>query len=454
MWRKRLLRTQEELHICHGQPSMDWLTMFNFSNLSDVENIEFHQFADLFPMMQADEFSSLVENIKQHGLREKVWLFQGKILDGRNRYKACLQSGVTPEFRQFTGDENQALQAVISWNLERRHLSSSQKAAIGVELEDLLAELERQAKERQKESGGDRKSEWYQEKSVTQKIEQPIEDRNERSATAKAAAVLGTNRQYVSDAKKLRQTAPEVHQQIKEGKVTISQAKKQQKQLEREEAVAKQVAVSPVGKPSLEVADAIEWLSRQEPSDLLLTDPPYSTDVEDIVDFAASWLPLALSKVKPTGRAFICIGAYPEELHTYLSVAMPDQVLVWTYRNTLGPTPSHRYKLNWQAILYYVGKNAPPLDSPVMVEQFSVQDISSPDGRQGDRYHEWQKPLELANRFIRHCTRPGDTVIDPFACTGTFLISASKLGRVGLGCDVSIENLKIAEARGCYVKFS
>ena len=428
--------------------------MFNFSNLSDVENIEFHQFADLFPMMQADEFSSLVENIKQHGLREKVWLFQGKILDGRNRYKACLQSGVTPEFRQFTGDENQALQAVISWNLERRHLSSSQKAAIGVELEDLLAELERQAKERQKESGGDRKSEWYQEKSVTQKIEQPIEDRNERSATAKAAAVLGTNRQYVSDAKKLRQTAPEVHQQIKEGKVTISQAKKQQKQLEREEAVAKQVAVSPVGKPSLEVADAIEWLSRQEPSDLLLTDPPYSTDVEDIVDFAASWLPLALSKVKPTGRAFICIGAYPEELHTYLSVAMPDQVLVWTYRNTLGPTPSHRYKLNWQAILYYVGKDAPPLDSPVMVEQFSVQDISSPDGRQGDRYHEWQKPLELANRFIRHCTRPGDTVIDPFACTGTFLISASKLGRVGLGCDVSIENLKIAEARGCYVKFS
>jgi DNA methylase len=431
---------------------MDWLTMFNFSNLSDVENIEFHRYADLFPMMQADEFSSLVENIKQHGLREKVWLFQGKILDGRNRYKACLQSGVTPEFRQFTGDENQALQAVISWNLERRHLSSSQKAAIGVELEDLLAELERQAKERQKES-----IKFRDEKGraipVVQKIEQLDEDPMATRTISKAATVLGTNRQYVSDAKKLRQTSPDVHQQIKEGKVTISQAKKQQKQLEREEAVAKQVAVSPVGKPSLEVADAIEWLSRQEPADLLLTDPPYSTDVEDIVDFAASWLPLALSKVKPTGRAFICIGAYPEELHTYLSVAMPDQVLVWTYRNTLGPTPSHRYKLNWQAILYYVGKDAPPLDSPVMVEQFSVQDISAPDGRQGDRYHEWQKPLELANRFIRHCTRPGDTVIDPFACTGTFLISASKLGRVGLGCDASIENLKIAEARGCYVKF-
>ena len=421
--------------------------MFNFSNLSDVENIEFHQFADLFPMMQADEFSSLVENIKQHGLREKVWLFQGKILDGRNRYKACLQSGITPEFRQFTGDENQALQAVISWNLERRHLSSSQKAAIGVELEDLLAELERQAKERQG-TRNDLKT------NIVQKIEQSSEDPMATRTISKAATVLGTNRQYVSDAKKLRQTSPDVHQQIKEGKVTISQAKKQQKQLEREEAVAKQVAVSPVGKPSLEVSDAIEWLSRQEPADLLLTDPPYSTDVEDIVDFAASWLPLALSKVKPTGRAFICIGAYPEELHTYLSVAMPDQVLVWTYRNTLGPTPSHRYKLNWQAILYYVGKDAPPLDSPVMVEQFSVQDISAPDGRQGDRYHEWQKPLELANRFIRHCTRPGDTVIDPFACTGTFLISASKLGRVGLGCDVSIENLKIAEARGCYVKFS
>ena len=437
--------------------------MSNISNLSDVETIEFHEVANIFPMMSAEEFESLKSDIQSNGLLEPIWQYQGKIIDGRNRYRACLDVGVKPRFREWDGNGS-LIAFVISLNLHRRHLSESQRGMIAARMANMT------------KSDAGRMGVAAQGKA-TANLQLPEITR------AEAAEMLNVSERTVNAAKKvLEEATPELIALCDTGKASVTtlapivtapverqervvklietgeakttvDAIRKAKQLEREEAVAKQVAVSPVGKPSLEVADAIEWLSRQEPADLLLTDPPYSTDVEDIVDFAASWLPLALSKVKPTGRAFICIGAYPEELHTYLSVAMPDQVLVWTYRNTLGPTPSHRYKLNWQAILYYVGKDAPPLDSPVMVEQFSVQDISAPDGRQGDRYHEWQKPLELANRFIRHCTRPGDTVIDPFACTGTFLISASKLGRVGLGCDVSIENLKIAEARGCYVKF-
>lgn len=203
--------------------------------------------------------------------------------------------------------------------------------------------------------------------------------------------------------------------------------------------------------PTATQADAIEWLEAADDFDLLLTDPPYSTDVDDINAFAESWLPLALSKMKPTGRAFVCVGAYPAELLAYLSVAMPAQVLVWTYRNTLGPSPKDNYKLNWQAILYYKGPEAGPLDCPVMLEQFSVQDINAPDGRQADRYHAWQKPLELGERFIRHATAVGDTVVDPFCCTGTFLLAAGKLGRVGTGCDLSAEHLAIAEQRGCKI---
>jgi len=201
--------------------------------------------------------------------------------------------------------------------------------------------------------------------------------------------------------------------------------------------------------PRIDKAIAVEWLADQEPCDLLLTDPPYSTDVDDVADFASSWLPLALSKVKPTGRAYVCIGAYPEEIAAYCNVAMPTQILVWTYRNTLGPSPKQQYKLNWQAILYYEGSDAPPLDCPIMVEQFSVQDINAPDGRQGDRYHAWQKPMELAERFVRHSTKEGDTVLDPFACTGTFLLAASKLGRLSRGCDISQDHIDIAVQRGC-----
>ncbi len=196
----------------------------------------------------------------------------------------------------------------------------------------------------------------------------------------------------------------------------------------------------------------IEQLDDQS-VDLLLTDPPYSTDVD--VSTFASWLASALPKIKTTGRAYVCIGAYPLELLTYLELLRNEgwiersQVLVWTYRNTLGPSPTHDYKLNWQAILYLRGVDAAPLDCDRLVEQFSVQDINAPDGRLGDRYHAWQKPDDLAERFVRHASKPGDLVVDPFACTGTFLIAAAALGRRAIGCDISDDNLKIAEQRGC-----
>ena len=205
---------------------------------------------------------------------------------------------------------------------------------------------------------------------------------------------------------------------------------------------------------SIHHGDCVEWLSSLDRcADLLITDPPYATEVEDIETFAQSWLPIALSKVKATGRAYVCIGAYPEELKAYLNVDPGElelcQVLVWTYRNTLGPSPKDQYKLNWQAILYYKGPEAPPLNCPIMTEQFSVQDINAPDNRHGEyeRWHAWQKPDELANRLIRHSTNEGDLIIDPFSGTGTFIIAAKKLNRDAIGCDQSRDMIDIAYSR-------
>jgi 16S rRNA G966 N2-methylase RsmD len=188
--------------------------------------------------------------------------------------------------------------------------------------------------------------------------------------------------------------------------------------------------------------------------DLLLTDPPYSTEVDNIYRFA-HWVEKALRKVKPTGRAYICIGAYPRELEAYLKLLNNDSefklanILVWTYRNTIGPQPKDTYMLNWQAILYLHGKEAPPLNCPKMVEQFAVQDINAPDGRTGIRYDTWQKPDELGERLVRHSTQPEDVVIDCFAGTGTFILAAAKLGRKAKGCDINEDKISIAKQRGC-----
>jgi DNA modification methylase len=206
-------------------------------------------------------------------------------------------------------------------------------------------------------------------------------------------------------------------------------------------------------KAVIHVGDCFSYTPKEKYK-LLLTDPPYSTDVANIDGFAKSWLPKALDNVRDDGFAYVFIGAYPNELKAYLNIDPPShmelvQVLVWSYKNTLGNNPKDRYKQNYQACLFYRGKNAPALDCPMTNEQWAVQEINAPDGRQGDRFHAWQKPMEIAERFIRHSTKAGDMVFDPFACTGTFLLAAAKLGRKSFGIEINPENAEIAIKRGC-----
>lgn len=231
----------------------------------------------------------------------------------------------------------------------------------------------------------------------------------------------------------------------------VKDKKKKAEILEAEQAIAEQVTEE--YKPIIYIEDSVGFIPTEK-YDLLLTDPPYSTHVDNIKEFVESWLYNALNNVKATGFAYVFIGAYPEELKAYLNAKIPEHIelcqqLIWTYKNTLGNNPNDRYKLNYQVCLFYRGVDAPDLNCPLTEEQWAVQEINAPDGRQGDRYHEWQKPMEIAERFIRHSTEPGMTVFDPFACTGTFLLAAAKLGRKSYGFEINPEHAAIAFERGC-----
>ena len=63
-----------------------------------------HHLCELFPGLSGDEFNALRDDIKANGLRQPIVLHEGKILDGGNRYRACLEAGVEPVFREFDGN--------------------------------------------------------------------------------------------------------------------------------------------------------------------------------------------------------------------------------------------------------------------------------------------------------------------------------------------------------------
>ena len=91
---------------------------------------EFHAVANLFPLMQGAAFDELVADIKKNGQREPILCdAEGRILDGRNRYRACRRAGVEPRFVTWDGEGSPA-EVALSLNLRRRHLGESQRALV------------------------------------------------------------------------------------------------------------------------------------------------------------------------------------------------------------------------------------------------------------------------------------------------------------------------------------
>ena len=84
----------------------------DYSTLSD------HPYANLMPMMSEEgkRARQLAADIRRNGLQVRIDLFEGMILDGRNRYRALKSLGITPaeeHFELVTGTKAEAEAYVI-----------------------------------------------------------------------------------------------------------------------------------------------------------------------------------------------------------------------------------------------------------------------------------------------------------------------------------------------------
>lgn len=156
--------------------------------------MQFHELANVFPLIEGDEFAGLVADIGKQGLLEAIVLLDGKILDGRNRYRACVEAGVEPHFEEFDGEDPVAF--VVSKNVARRHLDESQRAMAAARIATL--------------QNGQRKS------------ASPI---GEGRSQAEAAQILNVGKRSVERARDvLDQGEATLVKAVEQGKVSVSAA--------------------------------------------------------------------------------------------------------------------------------------------------------------------------------------------------------------------------------------
>lgn len=209
--------------------------------------LEFHKYSNIFPMIEGEKLEELKRDIKENGLLQPIVLYENKILDGRNRYKACKELGVKPEFESYKGDK--PLEFVISLNLKRRHLTADQRAVIA---QEVMPMLEEEARKRHATSNANR------EKIPTSEKGRPSEH---------AGKMFDVNEKYVRDIKKLKDEGRDKEvEEIKTGKKRLVDIKKS----DRREKVAKQI-------------EEIKKDNLNKPSglyDVIVIDPPWKVDFD------------------------------------------------------------------------------------------------------------------------------------------------------------------------------
>ena len=231
-----------------------------------------HPAADLFPMIEGEEFKELCADIKERGLAQPITVWKdGSLLDGRNRLLACYETNQEVVLDKYTG--NDPVQFSLSANLQRRHLTPSQRNMTGALADELLEQLREQARERIAEAGrsaspgkpAEKASVPVRDLSASPPtpvlIEQSAQKAaaQQRKSTAQAAKLVGGSASGIEKALRVKREAPDLVPQVMSGKVTLKEAEREVRQRVEQRAAS----IPQPEKPKVEEKQTITLLDHE-----------------------------------------------------------------------------------------------------------------------------------------------------------------------------------------------
>jgi len=373
--------------------------------------MEYHELANIFPLLHGAEFDRLKDDIKENGLIDPVWLCAGKILDGRNRYRACQDVGVECRYADYEGDDPLAF--VISKNIHRRHLDAGQKAALTVAIKPMLEERAKQRQEATQFGAG----------TVVALVPQPRRSREE------AAEIVGVSPRTIQQVWDVADEAPDLLDKIKGGEMSAKAADRELRKRKREQSPPPERLYSPVL-----VEDYMEkYLSSSgQKFDLVIADPPYNvtdlewdkrgTDSEFLLD-TTEWLSTIRDVLADEYHLFyFCSPRYAADIEFVMRELGLDikSRVVWHRRNmSMGSKAKEKFVDSWEMI-FHCGNHHLNFPAEWSDAWFDVQQFAVPQSNfEDEKLHPTQKPLGLIERLVEFGSSPGGSVLDPFAGSGT-----------------------------------
>ena len=410
-----------------------------------VQEYEPHPFGEIVPPATEEEYAGLRDDIAEHGMNHPITLYEGKVLDGRHRYRACRELGVAPRFVELKGGEREARAYVISQNLQRRHLTEGQRVAFTTRFVTTPRE------------GGRPKRE---------------ENRNNCAglfSIEEAAAAAGTSRRPVKEMMRVRDKgAPELAEAVAAAEVAVSDAASVAAKPHAVQRAALETVRATPGKSTLrKEAARIERKVRQEEAlssapppdgrvhecackdlgqhvapgslDAIFTDPPYPRELLHCWDERA-WL--AVEALRPGGLLLAISGQMflPEVLRRLTVYGLEYRwtaALIW--RRPREKYHAAKISSGWKPMLV-MGKQGPQPER--YSEDAYRAEAYRPETQAG---HEWGQDEALMRAVAAEWLTPGWRVCDPFCGAGSLLAAA-----VGQGCTVvgaDVEAAHVAQAR-------
>ncbi|MGH9981074.1 MAG: DNA modification methylase [Nitrososphaeraceae archaeon] len=429
------------------------------------------EYEQLVPPLTPREFTNLKQSIKENNGNSIPIIVtkEGIILDGNNRYKACLELGLEPriEIQDFS---NPLLEKefIITINLHRRHLNQFQISELGYKLEEIE---EQKARMRQLKNLKNVRDTHPISSSLASNDANEQEEEDREGEKGKVSKIIAnkigqSSTKYERNKKIIEQGSEEQKENLREGKESTNKIYNEIVKAQKKEELLKKVKTSlsslltqdennnsnnnsnNFNTYQLLLGDLTEKGKEilEESIDLIFTDPPYSTESIPIYSELES---LANRVLKPGGSLVTYVGQH--NLPEILDIFTSHNLKYWwpiAVKHT-GPTKAfHQRKVFvlWKPLLWFVKGEKLTLPSPVSALNDYLYDYiqSKPPEK---ILHPWQQSTVEAEHIIKKLTVENQIVLDPLMGSGTTGIAALSLKRRFIGIEKDREKFLIAESR-------